>query len=315
VTTAAGRRLTIVVVSPRVAPGLLSLPAWEALRAGPNHTLDPAHPQLPALAAVGVRVEVAESLPEWGVLLAGEVPAGVTGAEVIQGSWDLPGARLLDAVAVMDRLRSPGGCPWDAEQTHASLMPYLLEEAYEAYQALEDRPADGSDDEHLREELGDVLLQVLFHARLGEENLHEPWSVDDVAVGLVDKLVARHPHVFGDAHAPDAETVNQRWEELKAAQKGRGSVTDGIPLSMAALALAAKLQRRAAKLGVPQDVFAPEGLGGALWWAVDGQDAETALRVVARDFRDRLAAAEARARAQGREPASLSADEWPAYFS
>lgn len=235
------------------------------------------------------------------------------------------GARLLEAVAVMDRLRSPGGCPWDAEQTHASLLPYLLEEAYEAAQAIEDGDTGG-----LCEELGDVLLQVLFHARLAAEQT-PPWTVDDVADGLVTKLVGRHPHVFADARVTDAAHVVLRWEELKAAEKQRLSVTDGVPLSMAALALAAKLRRRAAKVGVPTDLLTARelpggsGLGGDLWRIVgtatapggtaDGEDrveAEAALRAVCRAFRDRLAAAETAARAEGREPASLTGDEWRA---
>src|SRR5687768_14043507 len=106
-----------------------------------------------------------------------------------------PGHRLLEVVAVMDRLRSPGGCPWDAKQTHQSLMPYLLEEAYETYEALET-----GDLGHLREELGDLLLQIVFHARIASEN---GWGIDEVAGDLVDKLVRRHPHVFAGASADD----------------------------------------------------------------------------------------------------------------
>src|SRR5262249_2654819 len=161
--------------------------------------------------------------------------------------WDLPGARLLDLVAVMDRLRSPGGCPWDAEQTHRSLLPYLLEEAYETVEAVETDDLVG-----LREELGDLLLQVVFHARLGEEHPQQPWSADDVAAGIVDKLVARHPHVFGgpDGALATAEQVEGRWEEMKRAEKGRTSAVDGVPLDQPALALAAKLLGRAARAGV-----------------------------------------------------------------
>ena len=108
------------------------------------------------------------------------------------GSIDPPGARLLDAVDVMDRLRSPGGCPWDAEQTTDSLKRYLLEEAYEAYETIEEGDLDA-----LRDELGDVLLQVLFHARIASEGAEGPaWDIDDVAANLVAKLVRRHPHVF-----------------------------------------------------------------------------------------------------------------------
>ena len=188
----------------------------------------------------------------------------------------------------MDRLRSPGGCPWDAQQTHSSLMPYLLEEAYEAYEALETGDAD-----HLREELGDLLLQILFHARIAAESGPAAgWTIDDVAGDLVEKLVRRHPHVFAGAPADDLEGS---WEALKAAEKGRTSVTDGIPMGQPALALAAKLQRRAAKLGVPEIGY--DGVGGELWALVaraqeQGLDPEVELRTVARAFRDRLRAIE-----------------------
>jgi XTP/dITP diphosphohydrolase len=195
-----------------------------------------------------------------------------------------PGERLLEAVEVMDRLRSPGGCPWDAKQTHASLMPYLLEEAYEAYEALET-----GDPTHLREELGDLLLQILFHARISAES---SWGIDEVAGDLVDKLVRRHPHVFEGASADDLEGS---WEALKAAEKGRVSVTEGIPLGQPALALAAKLQRRAARLGAPVGSF--DGVGGELWALVarcaeQGLDPEVELRAVARAYRDRVHALE-----------------------
>jgi XTP/dITP diphosphohydrolase len=183
----------------------------------------------------------------------------------------------------MDRLRSPGGCPWDAKQTHESLMPYLLEEAYEVYEALEN-----GDLEHLREELGDLLLQIVFHARIADD-----FDIDDVAGDLVDKLVRRHPHVFAGGSADDLEGS---WEALKAAEKGRVSVTEGVPLGQPALTLAAKLQRRAAKLGVPEVSY--DGIGGELWDLVarcqaEGLDPEVELRAVARRYRDRLAAAEA----------------------
>jgi len=332
-----GDRLVLVPLSPRVAPGLLSAAVWDVVRSGAAVCAgSDGHPQSAALAAAGVTLQPVPDAREFrerargtgtAVWLGGDPaadeaftralgavvlpePGGGPQIEVLPGSWDLPGARLLDAVAVMHRLRSPGGCPWDAEQSHATLKPYLLEEAYEAYQAIEDGDAPG-----LREELGDVLLQVLFHARLGEEE-SPPWSVDDVAAGLVDKLVGRHPHVFGDASVRDADHVEQRWEELKAAEKSRSSVVDGVPLAMASLALAAKLQRRAARVGLPPDVYDPgDGLAGDLWRLVarpGGAEAEAELRAVGRDFRDRLAAAEARARAEGREPGSLSADEWRA---
>ncbi len=115
------------------------------------------------------------------------------------------GEPLLELIAVMDRLRSPGGCPWDAEQTHQSLVSYLTEEAHEAVEAIEtgDRAA-------MREELGDVLLQVMFHSRIAQEDESDPWSIDDVAAGIATKLVARHPHVFGDETADSAAHVRSR---------------------------------------------------------------------------------------------------------
>jgi XTP/dITP diphosphohydrolase len=225
---------------------------------------------------------------------------------------DQPGSRLLEVVAIMDRLRSPGGCPWDAQQTHESLMPYLLEEAYEAYDALE-----RGDLEHLREELGDLLLQIVFHARISSET---GWGIDDVAGDLVDKLVRRHPHVFAGAPADDLEGT---WEALKAAEKGRVSVTEGVPLGQPALSLAAKLQRRAGRLGAPvpagTTIASAEGaeaaLGAELWDLVSrcreaGVDPEVALRGVARAFRDRLAAAESALVAEERDPATVTSQEW-----
>jgi len=153
-----------------------------------------------------------------------------------------PGERLLDLVAVMDRLRSPGGCPWDAEQTHHSLVEYLVEEAYETVEAIET-----SDDSALREELGDLLLQVVFHARIAEEHA-EPWSIDDVAAGIIDKLVSRHPHVFGDeARAQDADEVLTRWEGHKR-REGRG-VLAGVPATLPALLMALRVSQKVRSVG------------------------------------------------------------------
>ena len=124
-----------------------------------------------------------------------------------------PGARLLDLVEVMDRLRT--GCPWDAKQTHASLAPYLLEETYEALEAL-----DSGDPLALRDELGDVLLQVVFHARLAAERTDGTgWTIDDVADAIIAKLTRRHPHVFGDVAVSGAEEVKANWETIKAAER------------------------------------------------------------------------------------------------
>ena len=225
-----------------------------------------------------------------------------------------PGERLLDVVATMDRLRSPGGCPWDAEQTHESLAKYLLEEAYEAYAAIEDGDLDA-----LRDELGDVLLQVVFHARVAAER-DDGWDIDDVAAGLVEKLVRRHPHVFGDVSVSGAHEVVENWARIKESEKGAASVTH-VPLAQPALSLATALQKRAEQAGVPpslvpgesaasetpgQAVAAVAGrldagsddperaIGELLFAAVAlarhvGVDPEAALRAVAREFRARAA--------------------------
>src|SRR4051794_38901926 len=349
---------------------MLSWDAWSAVRAGPVFTRDQSSPQLPALEAAGVAVEAID--PTWPAIAVARLLrdavretgtvtwlAGAGGdedvgralgematqsadsgeqldVEVLPGSWDVPGARLLDVVATMDRLRSPGGCPWDAQQTHETLAPYLLEEAYEAFQAIED-----GDPSALREELGDVLLQVAFHARLAEEgDADDRWTIDDVAAGLVDKLVRRHPHVFGDRDVSGADEVVANWDLIKAEEKAGSSALAGMPLSMAALTLAATLQRKATKLGLPADLVAPEllsaetagaavaaaaspyesgpggGAGGALLWggfaAGRGgrRGAGAALRGRARRFRERLSAVEATVRDDGQDPAALDAGEW-----
>jgi XTP/dITP diphosphohydrolase len=201
---------------------------------------------------------------------------------------------LLRAVAVMDRLRSPGGCPWDAAQSHRSLAKYLLEETYETLEAIET-----DDMALLREELGDLLLQVLFHARLAEElPAAQRFGIDDVAGDLVAKLVHRHPHVFADVPVADAAEVNENWERLKAVEKGRNSAVDGVPMGQPALALAAKLVSRAGRADVEVEVSAND-IGDRLLAVVReavaaGVDPESALRESARALRDALVAAEAR---------------------
>ncbi len=153
------------------------------------------------------------------------------------------GQRLLDLVKVMARLRGPGGCPWDAEQTHRTLARHLLEETHELIEAI-----DADDLDAIRDELGDVLLQVVFHAQMAADD--GAWDVDDVAEGLVKKLVYRHPHVFGEVEVTGADEVLVNWEKLKAAEKGeRTEVGDDIPASLPSLARAAKVQRRAAGWG------------------------------------------------------------------
>ncbi|WP_309232718.1 MazG family protein, partial [Actinotalea sp. JY-7885] len=156
------------------------------------------------------------------------------------------GAGLADLVAVMDRLRSPGGCPWDAEQTHRSLTRYAVEEVHELVEAIEtdDRAA-------LREELGDVLLQVVFHARIASEHPSEPFDVDDVAAGVAAKLRRRHPHVFAGTVVRDAAEVSSRWDEIKRAEKGRTSALDGVPAALPALARAQAVLSRAGRSDSP----------------------------------------------------------------
>ena len=147
-------------------------------------------------------------------------------------------------VQVMDQLRSPGGCPWDAEQTHESLARYLLEETYEALEAM-----DQGDLGSLREELGDLLLQVVFHARIAQES-DSTFTLNTVAQGVVDKLVRRHPHVFTDLVVTSNEELEANWAKIKEEEKQRESVTDGVPQAMPALQLATQLIYRARKSGV-----------------------------------------------------------------
>jgi XTP/dITP diphosphohydrolase len=217
------------------------------------------------------------------------------------------GQPLLELIAVMDRLRSPGGCPWDAEQTHQSLVSYLTEEAHEAVEAIEtgDRAA-------MREELGDVLLQVMFHSRIAQEDESDPWSIDDVAAGIAAKLVARHPHVFGDESVDSAAHVESVWLARKTAEKSRESVLDGIPTGLPALLLASKMHYRVTHGGValpPADAttrqlasraldeVGTDGIGDLLLAlateALDrGVDPESALRGALRGYSERVRAAE-----------------------
>ena len=206
------------------------------------------------------------------------------------------GPALLEAVAVMDRLRSPGGCPWDAAQTHSSLLRYLVEETYELVQAIED-----GDVAAMREELGDVLLQVLFHARIASETPvgDGGFNIEDVAGDLVSKLIRRHPHVFGpDADSSlTAEDQQARWDELKKAEKVRPSALDGVALGQPALALAAKLGARSVKYGVEMPLPAGDSVAEQMFRlayaaGADGGDPESELRAVARAYAAAMAAAE-----------------------
>jgi len=199
----------------------------------------------------------------------------------------MQGSQLQRLVEVMNTLRSPGGCPWDAEQTHESLLKYLLEESYEFVDAVQ---AGNRID--MREELGDVLLQVYFHARMAEEHPTDPFSIEDVAEGIADKLIRRHPHVFAGIEVRDSQEVLENWEDIKKQEKGRTSAVDGVAMSQPALPLIEKLLYRAEKYNVevstPDSVSiageADEGsVGQALlaviaWAHANGIDAEAALR-------------------------------------
>jgi MazG family protein len=243
------------------------------------------------------------------------------------------GERLLDLVRVMARLRGPGGCPWDREQDHRTLARHLLEETHEVLDAI-----DAGDLDRLREELGDLLLQVVFHAQMAADDGR--WDVDDVAEAIVTKLIRRHPHVFGDVEVSGAAEVLVNWEKIKTEEKGEQHVEHDIPATLPALARAAKVQRRAAGSGFewrsPEGALAKlreevdeleqaspeqaEGeLGDVLFAAVAvarslGVDAESALRRGTRAFSERYEAMLARAREEGIDLAGLSDEELLARF-
>ncbi|WP_435736824.1 MazG family protein [Cellulosimicrobium sp. PMB13] len=221
---------------------------------------------------------------------------------------------LRAAVDVMDRLYSPGGCPWDREQTHESLVHYLLEEAHELAEAIETGDHAG-----MREELGDLLLQVLFHARIAHEE-PDPFTVDDVADDLVAKLVRRHPHVFGAGTDAAATTdLHAQWDAIKKAEKQRSSVLDGISHTQGALARAQKVLTRARRGGLGETLTsalagpvpgptAHERLGRELLALVvqadaAGVDAEAALRAELRRVESAISVAEQEAGAPGAGPA------------
>jgi XTP/dITP diphosphohydrolase len=235
----------------------------------------------------------------------------VTAGPDEQGS---PLAALADLVAVMDRLRSPGGCPWDAQQTHESLLPYAVEEVFEVVEAVED-----GDRAALREELGDLLLQVVFHARLAQEHPTDPFGIGEVAAGIAAKLRSRHPHVFGPdagpgpdaggvaggAAAPADGDLHRRWDEAKRVEKARESALDGIPRGMPALTRAEKVLGRARRAGLPVERVAADVVGPAegrtlgrslLALALEahaaGRDAEAELRAAVRELEAALRAAE-----------------------
>ena len=202
-------------------------------------------------------------------------------------------SELIRLREVMDKLRSPGGCPWDAEQNHTSLLKYLLEESYEFIESVENNDRDA-----MQEELGDLLLQVYFHSRMAEEDAKQPFNIEDVAKSVADKLIRRHPHVFAGEVVDSSADVLENWEKQKAAEKGRTSAIDGVPLAQPALPLATKVLYRLKKLNydlsvskpiklkedVDQDQFG-QILLGLITQAVDkGLDPEAALRQATKEL-------------------------------
>lgn len=214
----------------------------------------------------------------------------------------MSGSELQRLVEVMDRLRSPGGCPWDAEQTHETLIKYLLEESYEFIDSVDTKDRKG-----MREELGDVLLQVYFHSRIAEDHPTDPFSIEDVARAIADKLIRRHPHVFDGLEVSGNQEIIENWEEIKAKEKGRTSALDGIALAQPALPLVEKLLYRAEKYKV--EVSLPkyqsdkpateesvgEALASIIAWARDNEiDPENALRLYGRQIAEQIKAIESR---------------------
>jgi len=226
--------MQILVLSPRVAPGVLTLAAWDALRAATSVRAVSDDPHVRAIVDAGIHVEIVGEPPTtasdaiwiappgdpaWvGAVVA--TLADTPDVEILRGSHALPGSTLLDVVEVMDRLRRE--CPWTALQTHETLAPYVLEEAQEVHEAILEGDAD-----HLREELGDLLMQVVFHARIAAETPTDQgggWDVDDVAAGIAAKLVRRNPHVFAPEtldHVPTTpDEIDAQWQRIKRQERG-----------------------------------------------------------------------------------------------
>lgn len=218
----------------------------------------------------------------------------------------LPGDDLIAAVLLMDRLRNRGG--WEGQQTHASLSGYLLEETYELLDAIH-----SGNLVDLREELGDILLQVLFHSRIAQEASVDAFDVDDVAAGLVAKLTHRTPHLTDGSTGPiDVAAQEKAWEDKKASEKARGSCLDGIAMSQPALALAQKVIARATKAGLPHQLV-PEELRTVnigIDHSHGGDSAEDLLRRDVKAFATRIRSTEESAKLHGAQPGKLTAIEW-----
>jgi XTP/dITP diphosphohydrolase len=314
------KRIVMLVTPPRLPGGLLSRPAWECLTTAEVVCAGGHTPPTTALEAAGIEVRIIEPSPqrlreeltgretmvwlahpsydgalarELGTLLLKE--PGFAEIELMYGSWDPRGSRLLDVVSVVDQLAAPDGDPWlrqhlelDPEGLptgHVSLASYLLEESYEAYDAIR----SGSPG-HLREELGDVLFQVVLHSRIAAAAQQDTpaFTIDDVAGDLVEKLIRRNPHVFGGAPVQDLEEISRNWERIKQREKARTSVVDGMSMTQPALALASQLLGRMERAGsggtgVKTDSLTEAELGDMLFSLVEearlaGIDPEGALR-------------------------------------
>lgn len=284
-----------LLTSPRVPAGLLTVEAWDALREAEAVAAFGDSPAVEAVRGAGIDVafvdEAASLLETGGVWIVGEdgdeqirealseyVADGRIELEVLYGSWDLPGARLLDLVAAVERLHAEeGGCPWHRAQTHESLASFLMEESYEVLDAI---AAD--DPGEIEEELGDLLFQPMLHARLAAGR--GAFDIDDVAGAVVDKIIRRHPHVWGEA---DPDELYEHWHSAKAAEKPhRAHPADGVSRRLPSLAFAAKVIDRFDDAGKPLDL--PELPGG--------------VEVRAEDVGEFLLAAVAAAKAAGVDP-------------
>jgi MazG family protein len=324
---------------PEAAPDRLAAPAAAAppqparaeLRLIQPHAHGSTTPRLAALADRLASIAIERGTAAFVLPSGGEPIVRAVLERALRGDVEIEvvigraprGHRMLDLVRVMTRLRGPDGCPWDREQTHETLLKYLIDETYELIEAVE-----RGDDAHVAEELGDLLLQVVFHAQMGTDA--GTFDIDDVADSIVRKLIRRHPHVFGNVEVSGAEEVVANWDVIKRHEKERSSALEGVPDALPALAYAAKLLRRAGKAAAhgAEDRFASlagitpdeaeNEIGELLMSAVAlargaGVDAETSLRKAARRFADRIARVEANA--GGRALDDLTDDELGALWS
>jgi len=292
--------VTVILVDPR-RPAMIPLEAV-ALLSGDVQCTEDVPESIRALLPAALPAGAGEPAPT--LLSADPAHPEVTarlaaGESLIAAPETRPGERLLDAVAVMDRLRTAG--PWESTQTHDSLRRYLLEEAYELFDAVR-----GGDPAELRDELGDILLQVLFHARIAEDAPAHPFGIDDVADALVRKLGNRVPAVLAGENVTLEDQLAQ-WEQRKAAERADRGCVDGIPTAQPALALAQKVIDRASAAGLPADLI-PAGLTSVS--VGPGGDAENDLRAAVLSFIDRVRAAERAIAADGSGPGPASAEGW-----